>query len=128
MKNGSRGKTGIGVGELDKRIVIQGPTYTTDTTGESIESWSTVATVWSKFMVQNSVGTERFETDQLVSVNTSFFLIRYRTDINSTQRISYNSETWSVQAVADMSETENVPRKTWLKIRVEHRDNENNSK
>jgi len=63
-------------GELDIRLVIQSNAPTRDAvTSESIDAWSTVATVGAKRILKG--GREGFEAAQEVGTNKESYLIRY---------------------------------------------------
>jgi len=125
---GDKGKKGIEVGRFDRMITIEYNDGSKDTTGEISENWVTLVTGWAMWIGTSSVGSERYENSEHVETVPGYYLIRYRTDVTAAMRIAEGSTTWAIKAVNDYSETENVPRQTWLKIKVEKKDNNNNSK
>jgi SPP1 family predicted phage head-tail adaptor len=84
-------------GQLDRRIAIQSFTTTTDDFGEVVKSFTTLANVWAK--VEEKRGNEGEDGNQLVATKRVEFLIRYRSDINEQMRITYNSETYKIEAI-----------------------------
>ena len=84
-------------GDLDRRIVIQSLTESIDDYGQAVQTFSTLATVWSK--VEEKSGSEGEEGDQIKAVKGVNFTIRYRTGITEKMRVSYDSNTYLVQAV-----------------------------
>ena len=84
-------------GQLDRRITIQSFTTTTDDFGEVVKSFTTLANVWAK--VEEKRGHEGEDGNQLVATKRVEFLIRYRSDINEQMRITYNNETYKIEAI-----------------------------
>jgi SPP1 family predicted phage head-tail adaptor len=84
-------------GQLDRRIAIQSFTTTTDDFGEVVKSFTTLANVWAK--VEEKRGNEGEDGNQLVATKRVEFLIRYRSDINEQMRITYNNETYKIEAI-----------------------------
>ena len=97
------------VGELDRRITIQTFSETTDTFGQEVKSFSTLAQVWAN--VVEKVGREGEDGDMIASTKKVEFIIRYRTDVNEEMRISYNSNIYKIQAIQSAD-----ARKAFLKI------------
>jgi SPP1 family predicted phage head-tail adaptor len=97
------------VGELDRRITIQTFSETTDTFGQGVKSFSTLAQVWAN--VVEKVGREGEDGDMIASTKNVEFIIRYRTDVNEEMRISYNSNIYKIQAIQSAD-----ARKAFLKI------------
>lgn len=90
---------GAQAGALDRRVVVQKPTFTRDAYGEPVPSFSTLATVWARFRALS--GAERFVDDQVQASIEAEFVIRWRSDITPLQRISWDSETWQIEAVLE---------------------------
>jgi SPP1 family predicted phage head-tail adaptor len=84
-------------GQLDRRIVIQGYTTSTDAFGEVVKSFTTLATVWAK--VEEKSGKEGEDGNQIVASKKVEFFIRYRSDINEQMRIVYNNETYKIETI-----------------------------
>jgi head-tail adaptor len=78
---------GIDIAELDKKVIIEQPTYTRDSlTGEQLKAtWTTFATVWSKC---DDVTLEKSEADQNVALGDSMWMIRWVSGFNETMRIN----------------------------------------
>ena len=96
-------------GQLDRRITIQTFSETTDTFGQEVKSFSTLAQVWAN--VVEKVGREGEDGDMIASTKKVEFIIRYRTDVNEEMHISYNSNIYKVQAIQSAD-----ARKAFLKI------------
>jgi SPP1 family predicted phage head-tail adaptor len=84
-------------GQLDRRITIHSFTTTTDDFGEVVKSFTTLANVWAK--VEEKRGSEGEEGNQLVATKRVEFFIRYRSDIDEQMRITYNNETYKIEAI-----------------------------
>jgi len=102
-------------GQLDRRIVIQGYTTTTDAFGEVVKSFTTLATVWAK--VEEKSGKEGEDGNQIVASKKVEFFIRYRNDINEQMRIVYNNNTYKIHAIQSAD-----AREAFQMIRCEYTD------
>lgn len=96
-------------GQLDRRITIQTFSETTDTFGQEVKSFSTLAQVWAN--VVEKVGSEGEDGDMIASTKKVEFIIRYRTDVDEEMRISYNNNIYKIQAIQSAD-----ARKAFLKI------------
>ena len=96
-------------GQLDRRITIQNFSETTDSFGQEVKSFSTLASVWAN--VVEKMGSEGEDGDMIAATKKVEFIIRYRTDVNEEMRISYNSNTYKIQAIQSAD-----ARKAFLKI------------
>lgn len=94
-------------GDIDRRIMIQRVTIETSPSGETIETWNTIATVWAK--VEQQSGREFFATAQEVSERKAVFRIRWMPDLTVLDRVVYppaegEPPTASVYDVAEVRE------------------------
>ena len=96
-------------GQMDRRITIQTFSETTDNFGQEVKSFSTLASVWAN--VVEKVGSEGEDGEMIAATKKVEFVIRYRTDVNEEMRISYNSNTYKIQAIQSAD-----ARKAFLKI------------
>ena len=96
-------------GQLDRRITIQNFSETTDSFGQEVKSFSTLASVWAN--VVEKVGREGEDGEMIAATKKVEFIIRYRTDVDEEMRISYNSNTYKIQAIQSAD-----ARKAFLKI------------
>jgi len=96
-------------GQMDRRITIQTFSETTDSFGQEVKSFSTLASVWAN--VVEKVGSEGEDGEMIAATKKVEFVIRYRTDVNEEMRISYNSNTYKIQAIQSAD-----ARKAFLKI------------
>ena len=100
-------------GQLDRRIIIQGFSESTDGFGQEVKSYSTLASVWAnvKEKIGSKVGSEGEDGDMIASTKKVEFIIRYRTDVNEQMRILYNSNIYKIQTIQTAD-----ARKAFLKI------------
>jgi SPP1 family predicted phage head-tail adaptor len=84
-------------GELSSRITVESAAKTQNAVGETVLSWSTVATVWAK--VEPLAGREAERYGEIVGLNGHKVTIRHRSDITSAMRIIYRSRTLEIGAV-----------------------------
>jgi SPP1 family predicted phage head-tail adaptor len=96
-------------GQLDRRITLQTFSETTDTFGQEVKTYSTLASVWAN--VKESIGKEGEDGDMIAATKKVEFIIRYRTDVNEQMRITYNNNTYKIQAIQSAD-----ARKAFLKI------------
>lgn len=96
-------------GQLDRRITIQTFSESTDSFGQEVKSYSTLASVWAN--VTEKVGSEGEDGDMIAATKRVEFIIRYRTDVNEQMRISYNSNIYKIQAIQSAD-----ARKAFLKL------------
>lgn len=87
------------IGELNRRITIQRATPTTNSYGEEIVTWSKLATAWAA--MRNVPQKEPFAGDQFVSVVSTIFTLRHRSDVTAKMRIVDDGKIYEIDSVAD---------------------------
>ena len=87
-------------GKLNRRVVIESNTPVQSPTGEPVEAWSTLATVWAE-MMKPSVA-ERYIGDQFAGFRGIVWRVRYRTDIDNLMRVVYESVNYDITGVYEM--------------------------
>jgi len=85
------------IGDMSHRVIIAKPALTTDHQGGHVETWTTVATVWAS-IEPVSKGQQVFFSEQLQLRVTHKIVIRYRTDIAISQRITEGTTEYRVRA------------------------------
>ena len=93
-------------GRLDRRITILQKGSSTDAWNQGAETYSALATVWAE--VKDPGGSEREEADQKVTVISKVFTIRFRSDITTIHRITYNSDTYHITGLAEIGRQEGL--------------------
>ena len=91
---------------LDRRITFQTFTTVQDAAGEPIKTWTDLITVSASKL--DVTGRERFTARQELAEETTVFRIRYRTDINATHRIVYDSKTYDIEGLAELGRREGL--------------------
>ena len=94
------------IGKLRHRVTVKEPTETTDGQGGVTSTWSVVANVWAE--IRPILGLERFFREGLHPSITHLVKIRYRADINTTQRIHHGSRTLYIRGLRNIDERNNI--------------------
>ena len=102
-------------GDLDQRIVIQGLSEAADDFGQSVQTFSTLATVWAK--IEERRGTEGESGDQLVATRLVDFIIRYKSGLDERMRIAYSGNTYLIQSIIKED-----ARKSFMRITTKLKD------
>ena len=85
------------VEKLTERITIQQQTETKQANGEVILSWSDVATVWADALPIS--GNEDFTGDKKTATQKYRFIIRHRTDIDTTNKIVWDGRDYDIEFI-----------------------------
>lgn len=87
-------------GKLDRRITIQQEsTFTRDSFGAKLSSWSDLATVWAE--KRDLTARELFQAGQVYADVTTMFRIRYISGIDPKMRVSFESRYYNIRSVID---------------------------
>jgi len=107
---------GINIADLDKKFIIETPTYTNNaTTNErTISAWSTYATVWGKWLANSN---EKFEADQSVAINDGKILIRWLSGLAENMRVNDGGVYHYIKGI------DQTDRNVTQLIKTEKRDN-----
>jgi len=89
----------IDPGQLDRRITLQSASVSTDGFGQAVRTYSTLAQVWAKVDYRGTPK-EGEDTEKLTSLNKVRFTIRYRSDVDATNKISWKSKTYEIEGVS----------------------------
>ena len=89
--------TKLQIGKMDRRIVIQERTETTDSYNASVVTYSTFATVWAD--MRDTPGNEAYESEQLVPVRLTTFIIRYLDGVTETMRIAFDDRYYDIVSI-----------------------------
>ena len=96
-------------GDLKHPVTVERETQVDDGAGGFTSSWATLATVWCA--IENPNGRERMEDQRLISETNKVFICRYRTDIQTTDRINWRGVLYNIRWIRNIDE-----RDTWLRI------------
>lgn len=107
---------GIDIAELDKKVIIEEPTYSVDslTNEKKKASWSTFATVWAS---HDDVTLDKFEADQQVALGDSMWMIRWLSGVTENMRINDGGTYHYIKGL------KTTDRNVTIAIRTEKRDN-----
>lgn len=90
---------------LDKRVRIEAAIATSDGQGGFEEEWIRVLTLWAK--IDPVKGMEKFQADQTQTPVTHKILMRYRSDITTKNRITYNDRIFQIKEIINPGEDDN---------------------
>lgn len=94
-------------GKLDRRISIRQLTLTQDEVGGQVEDYETErAAVWAQ--KRDLSGRELILAQQTAAEATVRFFIRFRSDVELTDRIVYDSENYDIQHIAEIGRGEGL--------------------
>ncbi|HQO33133.1 MAG TPA: phage head closure protein [bacterium] len=103
----------MAAGQLDRRITIKEPAITTGPYNEKqITGWTQVCETWAD--VEIGAGSEGYSEGQEGVSASATFLIRYRTGLDATMRITYEDEDYQIQFI------EEVGRRHMLRISADY--------
>lgn len=91
-------------GRLRHRVIIEQRTYTTNAMGETVWSWSALDTVWAS--IEPNTGRRYYEAKQANSEVEGTIVMRYRSDMEPTMRVKYDSRIFQILAVLSPQERE----------------------
>ena len=95
-------------------MTIEQPSESRNAYGESVRSWSTLATVWAS--VRPMRGDESFAAGREVAEREAVFRIRYRGDVTPAMRLDYDGAKWDILHIAE------IGRREGLDIRAQAKD------
>lgn len=95
-------------GNLDRRITIQTISGAQDSvTGEWRNGvWSDLVTLWAG--KESRDGRERMLAHGVISIGDEVFVIRHRTDIDESMRVSYNSNQYEIKSIIEIGRGEGL--------------------
>lgn len=91
----------ISAGRLNRRISIQQRSTSQDSLGQPVETWTEVAEVWADCRSTNGLSfiKESMVADATSTMARYSFRIRYRTGLNESMRVVYDSVNYNIIAV-----------------------------
>lgn len=100
-------------GRMDRRITLQTPTTSTGTTGQPLNTYASLATVWAN--KREVSGTERNQEGQEIASGVTLFTIRWRSDVGAKERVAHDGVTY------DIVFTKELGREQYLELHTERR-------
>ena len=107
----------LSIGQLDRRIVIQAPTYASDTYGEQIKTYATEYTVWAHLDWKTSKRKEQSQ-EQVQGTDLVFYVRNLGVTILGTYRIVYDSKTYIIHGIKEID-----GREKFLELETKLKDN-----
>ncbi len=96
----------IDAGALDCRLMIQTAVTVTDGVGQEISSFTDLRQIWGERLELRVVDTARAGTRD--TYTTARFLVRYRADITTSNRVVSDGITYDVVAVDPQGRRESI--------------------
>jgi SPP1 family predicted phage head-tail adaptor len=87
----------IPAGRLNRLVKIQAQTSDQDDTGQPLNTWADVASVWADIRLPN--GLETIKAGATVSIVQASVRIRYRTDVTAGMRVLQGPTVYEILAV-----------------------------
>ena len=92
----------MALGNMRHRISIEGRETTTDGAGGFSSEWVNVVELWAEVTPKN--GSERFRGMKIEDTTTHIIKTRYKSGINSSQRINFNGRLFNINSVINIDE------------------------
>jgi SPP1 family predicted phage head-tail adaptor len=89
----------MNAGELNQRIVVEASIPTTNAIGDSILEWRPIATIWAS--KQHKTSREFYAAQKVNAEITDLFIIRYRANVTTRMRVSYNGKHYNILGTDD---------------------------
>lgn len=106
----------MNIGRMDRRITLKTPTLTKNGIGESLKTYTTLDVVWAGIVYPKGLAMNEGEEAGIEkAIKPVEFTIRYRTDVNETVNVYYQSQTYEVKRVVE------IGRKQGLRLIAEVR-------
>ena len=102
------------LGDLRRRVTLQNYTDAVDEHGQEVRTWADIAEVWADMTYQS--GGEDYQADQRVAERIVKFTIRYRSDVDETCRVYYDSRYFYIEGI------ERMHRKRYLILKSRYAD------
>lgn len=100
-------------GKLDQRLILQSLTETQNKSGETVQSYTTVATVWGRVISEK--GREAFESARVNARENLRVAVRYRDDVTNKWRVQWMSQNYNI---TNVDRTMRRQGELWLTLEV----------
>ena len=108
----------LSIGQLDRRIEVKSPTYTTDRYGAETKVYATLYTLWAKADWDSSNRKEESQ-EQTNRTDVVFYVRNLGVEILTTYRVEYNSETYIIHGIKQID-----GREQFLELETRIKDNQ----
>jgi len=99
-------------GIMDRRIVVQVKTETTDTNGQRTLTWNTHLTVWSNPVEKD--GLEKTDNNNRSTMRMVNFRTRYNSTITNEMRILWDNEYYKIEDIKELGRQDGLMINTSL--------------
>lgn len=99
-------------GKLDRRIIIQQKTESTDSYGQRTLTWATYSTVWANTM--EMLGKEDDDSNNRSTKREVQFRIRYNSNFTNEMRVIWESEYYKIEDIKELGRRDGMILKTML--------------
>ena len=107
----------LSIGQLDRRIEVQRPTYTTDRYGAETKVYATVYTLWAHADWKASRRKEESQ-EQVQGTDLVFYIRNLGDVVLGTYRIVYDEKTYIIHGIKEID-----GRERFLEIETKLKDN-----
>ena len=107
----------LSIGQLDRRIEVKSPTYTTDRYGAETKVYATIYTLWAHADWKASRRKEESQ-EQVQGTDLVFYVRNLGVTILGTYRIVYDEKTYIIHGVKEID-----GREQFLEIETKLKDN-----
>ena len=107
----------LSIGQLDRRIEVKSPTYTTDSYGEETKVYATLYTLWAHADWKASRRKEESQ-EQVQGTDLVFYVRNLGITILGTYRVVYDSKTYIIHGIKEID-----GREQFLEIETKLKDN-----
>ena len=91
---------------LRQRVTIEQPSESADGAGGTTRSWTTLATVWAELLPLR--GAENLLAFQQQAELTHRVTLRYRDDVTTAMRLSYDSRVFNIRSTRNVEERDQL--------------------
>lgn len=98
MNNPNKYRKQERIGRMRDRVDILFKTETKDAYGELVEAWGTLVIVFA-LIEQSTTSKEAVQAGQETAQQDMRCTIRYRNDVNETNRVAHNGRTYDIESV-----------------------------
>lgn len=88
------------IGQRTRRVTIEAPSSTKDTSGQLVTSWAPIRETWA--YIETLTGGEAIQAQAVVSQASVRIEMRYRPGITAAMRARYGSQIFDIGAVIDV--------------------------
>jgi head-tail adaptor len=107
----------LSIGQLDRRIEVQSPTYTANDYGEQTKVYATLYTLWAHIDWKASNRKEESQ-EQVQGTDLVFYIRNLGVTILGTYRIEYDDNTYIIHGIKEID-----GRDKFLEIETKLKDN-----